>query len=765
VADPPKKKAVKSATKKGKKEVKSEVGQYPRPAGALNAGILKKNPFRPLHTENRSTDIAQIWTESARTAGQTNNVESAGPFLAEVLRVEKTKQDTESVPSSIGALVDSTANTGGGDSPTIQLVQIRARIPELEYIPAPKNPASPDENDEELIEMHPVFTALDSSLPEPKVGDLVWVNFQVNREKQTGIYVGPLSDWVGAMIKTAIAAAGLFNCTGLTGGAGGPGTAGKPTGKKYSNNGLALSGKTFALPNSGLAPLPRRANLTGQQVRGQMPKGKGMFTYAASQTHRHPPAKLAKWAAWAGLSWVALRLPGSGGVQNEKDMKKSIPRVKQHAAELLKVGVVPFIWSGTGVGALRNPQRYTKLSIDVALAAGCAGLITDPEAHFYRHALGKTPTKKAKNKLPHGAIMKFFKVFNTAVHAAGLSVGFTSFGRVTPYGRNKHFKFNITPPGATMGWYDMAAKAVPGVQVFAIPQVYTARGKTNKDYGYHNAQVAGHRVAGFDKPIAVGQGAYGKGFHRWSGGSVDEHGPKPPSRMIEDILYGEYIDGAVIWWDWNNADHHYTQWGKTRWDVIRNAGNKTGTALNVAEVKTSEALTNNSTEIKAPSEKKSAPKVDGKPAASHTAGHADVIVAPEAKQAIAKTPAGPAQLVEEYMKMRESLNEINTHMEAPLPDGHVARFQQFIAQHTKTHGSVASKWEPDAQKQYKIWQDTTAKFNEERNELKTQMEAIVSTVQTAAKSQAPAIDPTKPAALDVALGIKGQPLDPNVYAR
>jgi len=755
-----KKEIKKTATTTTKEQATGDMGQYPRPAGSLNAGILKKDPFRRKYSENG--DAAQMWTEAARNFNKQGNLDTAGPFLAEVLKIQKTKQDTDSAQGSVGAIVEQTNPTSDSNA-AVKLVQIRARIPELEFLPAPKNPLSPDASDEELIEMHPVFTAINSSLPEPKVGDLVWVDYQVNNERTTGVYVSPVSDWVGSMIQSAVKGAGVFPCVGAPLG----GTPATPDrgGKDYRKDGLAFSGKSFALPNAGLPPLPRRGPLPSLVGKRMRPKGKSHFTYDRAQWGQ-TPEKLAKTAAWAGLSWVALRLPANGavisGTKGAKG-KKRLAKMVATAEALRKVGIVPFLWSGTGYGALKAPEQYTAISIKYAKAMGCAGIITDPEKTFYRVAQGKTWSEKSTEKLSWGHIRKFADHFTKEVHNAGFSVGFTSFSKIVPYGRHKwSFNTKKAKPSSSQdpgGWYNLFAlagkRAGMNVKIFAIPQVYTARGKTNKDFNFHKTQIKGHRDAGFS-PVYVGMGAYGKGFNRWKGGDVRPHGPKPPSRMIEEILYMDYTDGAVIWWDWNNADHHFDEWGKdTRWDVIRNAGTTKGNELNIAEVKTKEVAAGQDTSKVT---KKDPPKPKKTGDSSNTKEHPAGTEKPSAKtkQTAAKTPPAVAQLVDTYVEARANRNKAIEQAETLW-----ATMEKFKEINTKNHGPY-QQWPQNFKDQDKTQKEAYKLKIDEKNKYIATMEDIKAKVNKMAKEKGAKPDPKKPQSVEAASG--EQTKDPSVYA-
>jgi len=102
---------------------------------------------------------------------------NTGPYLAMVLRIEAGAPEPNNFADI--SLVEA------GQSVR---VQIKARIPEV-HAPVMEPAHSDDHN---IIDMHPTFTAKDNNVPEPKIGELVWVDYQ-NKQNWTGpIYLGPV---------------------------------------------------------------------------------------------------------------------------------------------------------------------------------------------------------------------------------------------------------------------------------------------------------------------------------------------------------------------------------------------------------------------------------------------------------------------------------------------------------------------------------------------------------------------------------------------
>jgi len=76
----------------------------------------------------------------------------------------------------------------------VQLIQIWARIPELHAGLEPPEGLLGEATDRDnwLIDQHDIFTAQDTDVPEPKPGDIVWVDYGNRNNFTDPIYLGPV---------------------------------------------------------------------------------------------------------------------------------------------------------------------------------------------------------------------------------------------------------------------------------------------------------------------------------------------------------------------------------------------------------------------------------------------------------------------------------------------------------------------------------------------------------------------------------------------
>jgi len=99
---------------------------------------------------------------------------NTGPYLGYVLRIETHGWDP--------------TDSGFKQAEASVRTQVKVRIPEVHApIPEPKN-----SEDHHVIDMHHTFTATDNNVFEPKVGDLVWVDFQNKQTWKGAILLGPI---------------------------------------------------------------------------------------------------------------------------------------------------------------------------------------------------------------------------------------------------------------------------------------------------------------------------------------------------------------------------------------------------------------------------------------------------------------------------------------------------------------------------------------------------------------------------------------------
>jgi len=100
---------------------------------------------------------------------------NTGPYLGYVLRIETHGWDP--------------TDAGFQQAEAAIRTQVKVRIPEVHApIPEPKN-----SEDHYAIDMHHTFTATDNNVFEPKVGELVWVDFQNKQTWKGAILLGPVN--------------------------------------------------------------------------------------------------------------------------------------------------------------------------------------------------------------------------------------------------------------------------------------------------------------------------------------------------------------------------------------------------------------------------------------------------------------------------------------------------------------------------------------------------------------------------------------------
>ncbi len=137
------------------------------------------NPIQLPDSADRIDSGTDDWLSSASVvhtkAFQSDVFQGTGPYLGVVLRVEQ----GAATPNSFATI---------GESNTEIRVEIKVRIPEVHAPLIEPN----DSEDHFAIDMHPTFTAKDNNVPEPKIGELVWVDYQ-NKQTWAGpLYLGPI---------------------------------------------------------------------------------------------------------------------------------------------------------------------------------------------------------------------------------------------------------------------------------------------------------------------------------------------------------------------------------------------------------------------------------------------------------------------------------------------------------------------------------------------------------------------------------------------
>jgi len=153
------------------------------PIGILNPLQLNTNT---LLFDSRQDSSVNHLRKVMREVSNPNNLDTASGFIGVVLYIKPKQAATvEKVPGSSVALIENATN-----NKNLDLTQIIVRVPELHaFIPEPL-----DESDSKNIVQHPVFTAINDTVPVPKVGDLVVVDFKNKANRTDGIYITKVKD-------------------------------------------------------------------------------------------------------------------------------------------------------------------------------------------------------------------------------------------------------------------------------------------------------------------------------------------------------------------------------------------------------------------------------------------------------------------------------------------------------------------------------------------------------------------------------------------
>lgn len=145
-------------------------------------------------------DMVSITAEQARTPKVIQNLGS--PIKGICLRVE-------SFPGQVGYTEGYASTIYSKNDKKPNLVQIRARIPEIHsYIPDPKTYGP--EGDSKTIQMYPIFTAISEDLKVPSPGEIVFLDFGDRNEFNDPIYLGTMEGQPshGGYGKTTLSACG-----------------------------------------------------------------------------------------------------------------------------------------------------------------------------------------------------------------------------------------------------------------------------------------------------------------------------------------------------------------------------------------------------------------------------------------------------------------------------------------------------------------------------------------------------------------------------
>lgn len=129
-------------------------------------------------------DIFSLFRAASEAAFIPDSLKDTGPYKAIVLKAEEANTTKKKPNSFLDYLF------GDENQTTVtSIVQIRARIPELQpHLPIPEGP-----EDHAVIEMYPIFTAQNDTIPSPKPGDVVLVDYVDKTNWTDGIYLTPVA--------------------------------------------------------------------------------------------------------------------------------------------------------------------------------------------------------------------------------------------------------------------------------------------------------------------------------------------------------------------------------------------------------------------------------------------------------------------------------------------------------------------------------------------------------------------------------------------
>ena len=520
--------------------------QYP--AGTLNPSIQKNSPFAATHDPERHSNMSAL--NDVMRKSNSGNAPSAlqGPFLAIVVRIKSKKTDDKKEPLQLASRLVSMFDPPDTKPP--KLVEIKAYIPELNYWGCPPGDLdNPSPEAINIIEALPTYTAKNESIPEPAIYDIVWVNFQRLGDFTTGIYIEPTGDYL-PKAAGANAAASFGSC-----GAGAPGTSAAP-GASLPNTGQG--GQNYPLAHAGLELPPRREPISPNDVRGIIPKGKGMWMFHGGNVE----TKAAQCAA-AGINYILV----SSIIQKEGATSSKISpveKLKKYAEVFLAKGIYVYHWGWPIPG---KEEEFVNTMITLALQAGASGIVADPEAAYERMS----------PQAGYEAALKCGQLFIAEAKNNGLVTGFTSYGAVydPPYLLQQN-------PNKRVTWY----AGFKGVDI-CFPQLYGGKGhvaqanpRSRTDYWTENVKAYGD-IFGAETVIPI-LGAYGKSYNDYPGGGGgtfvagtptpgSETTSKPPQRMMEEFNMCPIPNNSVSWWSYHNLKKR-----PERWDVVRNAGTATG---------------------------------------------------------------------------------------------------------------------------------------------------------------------------------------------
>lgn len=276
------------------------------------------------------------------------------------------------------------------------------------------------------------------------------------------------------------------------------------------------------LPLDTLVLRPRAGAFEGEYVEDaeqdaapvlRLPAGKGMWT--GNLAGAGTPAQMAARMRDNGISWLAVHVLEIGGAR--RNPRRTLERYfTALRAELTDPALGFWLWGWPPPG---RHEVFVPAIVTAALEVGAQGVIIDVEAHWKWPA--GNAARQAERRAQATALMD---ALLPAAHAAGLSVGFTSYGAPWFHRRFPWEQFTRAD--------------------FSLPQIYD--GDNNQDVPAFAPRCDREwRAYGFRGVMPISN-AYSK----------------TAAQMRLLLQHTPVTDGAVSWWWWHAAS-------RARWAVIR----------------------------------------------------------------------------------------------------------------------------------------------------------------------------------------------------
>ena len=167
----------------------------PKSGNPLDFGFGELNPIEPPSTAKSytrsDTKFLPAVRKAIRDAFTPDAITGNGPYKALVLRVEEEPDSDVGIADWLVGMFD------GQKSNAPTLVRIKAMIPELYPFPIDNGDGNSDGPHQQDIDMFPTFCAQSDLVPEPAVGEYVWVDFGNKTNLTDPIYIRPVLEKEG----------------------------------------------------------------------------------------------------------------------------------------------------------------------------------------------------------------------------------------------------------------------------------------------------------------------------------------------------------------------------------------------------------------------------------------------------------------------------------------------------------------------------------------------------------------------------------------